>query len=531
MLHKRHPQGAQPLWLGKAFILILAAIAALAGISMVRLIYYEMQLYNSDTLLFWTVGRGMANGLTPYQDLFESKPPGIFIMSALSYSLTDTQALTHLLNGLCFLLLALTPPLALIILWRKKKRYDLFKGGNALILVLAFVFGIAVAQFVSLRAGMLYAEPIAITFACLYILLFCFLRERESASIAGVMVSAILILSAAGTKEPFILVLLAAALILSRSLKQFLTLFTVPLAIAIFMALVLLAATNILGPFTEVYLPYMLSDRLNLHSDMPLILRIFDTKTFVDLAEHSLILFMAVIALLWLFFHQQWKKINNPLWISALKTMSVIALINLSVSVSGSFFHQHFATPAPIYICLFIMVAQAGIRWEQPVLRKAAFSVLAILFILVISFDFSTYDNWLRHQRMQEPSERTVAAYVDAVLDRTSNERYFLVQYNGAGRFPKFYAFTRHSPYGPLFNQNMDFLMIRNADYTFESGLEDANLVVFSEYQQALGSRIDEINRTLNEDFTETPWELIKDIPMPQDSGYRFYFRKVDDQI
>ena len=36
----------------------------------------------------WTIGHGILKGLVPYRDLYETKPPGIFLVSALSYLVT-----------------------------------------------------------------------------------------------------------------------------------------------------------------------------------------------------------------------------------------------------------------------------------------------------------------------------------------------------------------------------------------------------------------------------------------------------------
>jgi hypothetical protein len=52
-----------------------------------RMLLYELSgVFNAyDTPIFWTVGKGIVNGTSPYTGLFEIKPPGIFILSALSF--------------------------------------------------------------------------------------------------------------------------------------------------------------------------------------------------------------------------------------------------------------------------------------------------------------------------------------------------------------------------------------------------------------------------------------------------------------
>ena len=56
---------------------------------MIRVFYgvitYELShAYTADAPLYWAVGRGMLNGLTPYSEMYENKPIGVFLLSAIS---------------------------------------------------------------------------------------------------------------------------------------------------------------------------------------------------------------------------------------------------------------------------------------------------------------------------------------------------------------------------------------------------------------------------------------------------------------
>src|SRR3989344_2498866 len=73
--------------------LVMMACIAL-GMQMVERLIYELRMpFTWDTTLYIAVGRGILNGLTPYADLYENKPPGIFLMSALSLWLTGGRVL------------------------------------------------------------------------------------------------------------------------------------------------------------------------------------------------------------------------------------------------------------------------------------------------------------------------------------------------------------------------------------------------------------------------------------------------------
>ena len=75
--------------------------------------------YSVDDPLYWAVGRGILNGLKPYIDLFENKPPGIFWLSALSMKLTGGVYAMNIFSFICLLITALTPAAAAVMLCRK----------------------------------------------------------------------------------------------------------------------------------------------------------------------------------------------------------------------------------------------------------------------------------------------------------------------------------------------------------------------------------------------------------------------------
>jgi hypothetical protein len=58
----------------------------------------ESQRSVSDYLLYTVVGRGILNGLTPYIDLFESKPPGMFLLAAVSLLVSGIEGFTVFLR-------------------------------------------------------------------------------------------------------------------------------------------------------------------------------------------------------------------------------------------------------------------------------------------------------------------------------------------------------------------------------------------------------------------------------------------------
>ena len=47
---------------------------------------YELHhAYTADAPQYWAIGRGILNGLMPYTNMYENKPLGIFLLSAISF--------------------------------------------------------------------------------------------------------------------------------------------------------------------------------------------------------------------------------------------------------------------------------------------------------------------------------------------------------------------------------------------------------------------------------------------------------------
>ena len=77
---------------------------------------YELQgPFTYDTTMYYAIGKGLTHDLIPYQDLFETKPPMIFFLSALSYKLTNDFYLCNIISFIILLLTSLSVTIFLII--------------------------------------------------------------------------------------------------------------------------------------------------------------------------------------------------------------------------------------------------------------------------------------------------------------------------------------------------------------------------------------------------------------------------------
>src|SRR5574344_1731132 len=99
----------------KIIVLIISVFLAILAMAFSaeeffnRLSRELIEYVNVDSGLYYTVGKGMASGLIPYADLYENKPPLIFLMSELSYLLTGDFYLMNVFSFLGFLTIFLVP--------------------------------------------------------------------------------------------------------------------------------------------------------------------------------------------------------------------------------------------------------------------------------------------------------------------------------------------------------------------------------------------------------------------------------------
>src|SRR5262249_53570701 len=81
---------------GVVFALLVLASAKVCVDLYGALVLEAQGFLSPDVLIYLTIGKGMLNGLHVYRDLFESKPPGIFLLSAISLRLGGTALMRTL---------------------------------------------------------------------------------------------------------------------------------------------------------------------------------------------------------------------------------------------------------------------------------------------------------------------------------------------------------------------------------------------------------------------------------------------------
>jgi len=428
--------------------------------------------YNWDDPLYWAVGRGILNGLTPYSDLFETKPPGIFWISALSLKLTGGVHFMNVFSFFCLIFTGLVPSIATAILCRKRN-FD--RRTSVLMLFASLLFGMMLALYSQIRSGYIQVEAFGALFVCVYLLLIFDTDEKKFKLWSPTVIASGLFLACAGLmKEPFVLIAAAASLLFIRSGRGFFYKMILPLLYGGAAGAAVMAATGVLKPYLTIYIKYMMNSRI--HSDNSPIQRIFDFEHLTnDLSNFSPLLCCAVILLyIFIFFYiaQDVRELPSVgfkpwlQWISRFVALPIgLLAASFSVAIGGQYYNHHHIFALPAYMALMLMMLRScvaqpelinnnraltepkpEIRYGPNQCRKALCMFCAVLLFGFYLLPDFTYDENLSIEtaRMQ-----THAVYIDELLDEKDIDRYLFFGLNG----PYFIGLTKHSPLGPVFAQ------------------------------------------------------------------------------
>lgn len=196
--------------------------------------YYFKAGIVGDMTFYFGVGRGILNGLAPYADLFETKPPIVFFLSAFSL-LFGGDGVFRLLHALFLLAL----PLACL-RWQRRDP-------------VLFLFAASVILFAVSRTLGFQTEGFGMPVACIGILLFASGVPRRSLWTGACVALAVLL------KEPFAIAMLGGILLLQDERKDAL----MAAAWSVFFWIAVLAVTGTIVPYFTVYLPEIFGGRLS----------------------------------------------------------------------------------------------------------------------------------------------------------------------------------------------------------------------------------------------------------------------------
>ncbi len=494
----------------------------------VKIVYnsyaYEMShAYTADAPMYWTVGRGMLNGIKPYSGLYENKPVGIFLISALSMLLTDETIFCDAVCLFCLLLIAFLPSIFTLIHCRNNGKS---KGNGTLLCVsFALIQGFWLMLYCEERSGAFQVESMGAAFTCMY---FFAATQIQSSDICGkkkmlfwMFVSAFFVMCSVMMKEPFVFLIVSGSLMFTDGIKDVIRKTVIPIGLGGVITLLLLVICGILPEYFQIYLKNMLENHINIYGSP--FQRALNLKLIVgDILEFSEVLlimlgFSLLVYVLGVCFH---KNMSLKLRFWKLLTLLVsIFCASFAVGLGGQYYNHHFIFAAPLYL-LFIV---QGCQVLADICKGNKKIIVFVLdFALLISLGRMTNlpfggDYTERYEDISRKAE-----YVDALLDYYDEDTFQFLGFNGENNF---LGLLKHSPMGPLFVQDPNNFMDESswASENLLEQLDSVNIVIVDFINvPAINNRVTDI---LNTQFTTVPVTEFTGIVRPETFDYQIYYR------
>lgn len=495
-----------------SWLLLLPALVAIAytwSLVGIRLWYEAHTVYNVDTPLYWTIGHGILKGLVPYRDLYETKPPGIFLVSALSYLVTGGGALTHGTQVLSLAFVALAP----LVFARR-----LLAGGRQALpamVVFAALWAIVLllVAYVEDRGIDVQVEPHAVAGMVLY-LLFIGGRGRRAfwARTLGIGL-------AIGMKEPFVLMVPAVYLVYEPSARRPLHDFWGPLATACLLGATILLLLGWLPAYVGIYLKSMTGAHVQIMGSPWDRLLVALSLIWDDLRTYSHFLPAALFFCGGVYLLSPERPAADapehfgnpppPRDVPMRRFQGVllgVMLAALAVGMGGQFYAHHHLAAVPLYLALiFSLMSRLGEGTDVRGWVRPALIAVTLMAVLINPMPLAEFRDRVSTMRIRDSAAHESAEVIDAVVDRVGAKRYLWI---GPGGFVPF-AFTRHLPLGPLFFQQIAFFEGRYPWFVnqFRKRLAEAKVVVVAEYM--MGPLSDEFRAQVARDFVAAPARFI----------------------
>lgn len=559
-----------------ALLVLCACVLAKSAFDLGFVLLLQLQGgIERDSLLYFTVGRGILNGLTPWVDIFESKPPVMFLLAAGSLLVAGNEIPLLILQVLVLLAL---PLLTASVAWMASKNRPALERWT--VTLVGTIAALHLTLYLEEHAGGIQTESFGTLTAALYGYL---LLRWQTFSWKRIAALSTLLLLTIELKEPFLIVIVAIALLAADTPRRLLKTLIIPLAIAGVSTVVLLFLLGWWDAYREVYLPAMLSGRVNGSAFDPLWVRGFSIgRIFGNMGIYYVAPLLGyVVGATWIwspvFRRRTEARLRDvascaALFLLAYVTMSdtFLHLIVFNVWRSGAALKNTlpFFVPFPTYLLFIALIAgllyehwRRGFLWHSLTALAAAYlsaaaigisvyatnhyafaasvcfvllfialryagsgraslwltgAIAAVVLALGISYGpFPTHIADLR-DRMSLASWRQTETTkrIDGLLDACNIERY--------GSLGTQFGFVKHSPTGPLFV--LHFFEYLGGDHplfvqTAERLATDATVIISG------GGKDEENAKTLLDDrFTKIAPECAK--PFLPINGYTLYFRK-----
>lgn len=435
-----------------AIILLLAVLTLGVGQLAFQVCQHFYQGLNIDAAIYLAVGRGITYGLRPYVDLFESKPPGIFVLSALSIWTTGGGRLAYLLQAIAILSIPIVTALS--------ARASM--GLRGVPLMVAALFGTVIALFTGQMAGHFQVESFGAAVGLLYVLAAVSRLRR----IPKILAQGLCMGLAIFFKEPFVISLLAAGILLARHPRDLIDLYVLPLLVALALDVLLLAALGYLLPYVQIYLPVMVGPRIH-DAPVPIWFRPFQ---FLRIAA-GFAGFSPFFPLLIGYVLFGTVKMGGGVSARSIQVAAATYLLLFAVGIGGQFSGNHFVFVVPALVAAFLMFWR-NVKEDRLSLYVAAGLVGILGLILVFNNAIAWIGGFSPEGRWEE--DRRIAGRLDAIMDQCDVDTW---RFMGQSTFV--YGFTKHPAEGRMLFLNYYFLQNRELVDNMIKGLEDTQLILF----------------------------------------------------
>ena len=472
------------------------------------LVYELHHAYNYDTCLYWAVGRGILNGITPYSGLYENKPLGIFILSAINFLFTDGTIVCNIISLIALLSIAFMPIFIFReILKSEKKNYFNY----SISILFLFLAGIFFMMYSEKKAGGFQVEAIGASYSLYYIWAVIRLKNasNKKETIIRTILSAIFIQMVVFMKEPFLLIVIASVLLFIDNFKDFIKCFLIPSVIGGISYLLILLVTKILKPYLSIYIMHMFSTRLG--GEESAFERMFKFwYLLVDLSKFNILLsvFLVMLSFFAIVGFMYYKKKNLKIY-HIIRVILLFFITSFCVGLGGQYFDHHFIFAVPAYLSL--MIYGAYILYKlfdiDDIYKKGS---IVFLIILIPSLVITANSSYEGDYSFKYAVTKSHAEYVDRLLDHYGEDNYQYIGFNGEDTF---FGLTKHSPKGPVFVQDKENFYEDDNWFAreFLKQLDEVNIIIFKTCYTSSVRR--ELTNILNNDFTVVAPDKFEEAP------------------
>lgn len=495
----RHLTPRSVLWQAGYLLLLLSTVVTVAYMFGERLLYELRGPLTIDSTLYMGVGRGIVNGLLPYIDLFETKPPGVFLLAGLSFWLTNGDSLLPLMQIGVLLLFPLS---TLYVVRHMARQFGSTPYRTAAVGTAAVLFSVIMTLYSAERSGEFQVESFGAALGTVYLAIVAVharLTRRQLLLAAGFLMAAV------GMKEPFLLSILGGALlVLADEPQQWKSHLLQPLLLAAVLGVAALWWLGYASGYFSVYLPEMMGNHIHAQGS-PFVRALAWHRLYGDLQAYMPLLAQGVVLLLLIsvsaHLHSwSWRQIGRVIGAAVL----AVYLASMAVGMGGQYWNHHFIFAVPLYMGAAFAAVRYGLLLEHPETHRLEAGVLVTAAVLSLQLPPSDHFQARLDGVLTDVNHaKATAKEIDRVLDSCELDTYLFFGPNGY--YP--YAFTEHSPMGPTFFQ-YNYLLDENRPHFRQAllrNMREARLVVWHSYQ--IGDLQDIVDPYLKKHFTYTPWK------------------------